>query len=474
MGALDASHWWLEGDREPRARESKLESAADVFRIMELAGIELLYVHASALPTLGLPEQLDPPPLGGKPSTHPWLGRALKPSIESADGREILIGAYQDGAGDPFAGARDGRELRDASLCFAEALRDGRDRRWAFRNSAAVTGWKLMHARPGNRRPLENVESNPQPELEGLGAGAQVEIPYGASFVNPATVHPYVAAFDVNGQRLAACSRLQLGVDGLRHYGELDTSPVHQDPATGLVRAKLPGYHYVESVEAPYAGAIPAIFEPGWHTSPRVAMACYLGLKPIVRESWVWTEHTAYLDPFYNRMRVARERLLVWRIDSPGPAAIALGALKQTYLQPLGRLRSGRLRDAKDTRYRPGWYDAVIGQELARQYLRLHELAKAGEHVLAVYFDAIILSVPMPNYVPAALELSDQLGKFKRAGGVLGREQALAALYPDGADGSSDVGALMQALKRANLFPPRSAFERPVHGGYPTRERLKA
>jgi hypothetical protein len=489
LAALDPWAWWIEGE-PARERAHPLKNAAAVFAVMAAASIDVLYVHASALESLGLPGELEPPLPGEQRPRHAWLDcqlrgerpshSALSPSIKLGE-RELLIGAYQDGAGDPFADARDGRELLAAAVAYADALAE-RGRRWAYRNSAALTGWNLMHAPwegggRRRRRPLDGP-SNPQPELEGHAEGAQVEIPYGGKWAASGGASypqlPYVAAWDVNAQRLAACSRLALGVGGLE-YVDWDAAGAPEQN-----ELKLPGYHYVESVEQRHAGAIPPIFEPGWHTTPRVAMARYLHLDPVVRCSWVWTEHLPYLDPFYERMRVARERLLSHHPD-PGvrhERAIALGALKQTYLQPFGRLRSARLRDARDVRYRPSWYDTIIGQELARQYLRLHELAEAGVAVLAVYFDTIICEVPSPDWTPEQLTVSSQLGKYKRAGGVLSTAEAHAALYVG--DGAYEVGTLMKALNAAagaRSTPRRpysgapaaalGAFIRPTHGGYP-------
>jgi hypothetical protein len=282
----------------------------------------------------------------------------------------------------------------------------------------------------------------------------------------------------VNAQRLAACARLSLGVGGLKHQTGPDFDP------------KLPGYHLVRAVEHPHAGVIPPIFEPGWHTTPRVAMAAYLGLRFELEQSWVWTEHVAYLNPWYEAMRDARAQLqqqastiaegrVADVMLAPRAARIALGELKQSYLQPLGRLRSARAREQGGPLYRPDWYDHVIGQELAREYLRLHQLAELGVPVLAVYFDTIVIEADTPDAIagaPEPIQINGQLGKFKPVG-VLEGDHARQLLY--GGERSPDVGALVKALKAAGATsgataPPRapapaalSAFTRPTHGGYP-------
>lgn len=115
----------------------------------------------------------------------------------------------------------------------------------------------------------------------------------------------------------------------------------------------------------------------------------------------------------------------------------------------------------------------MIGQELAREYLRLHELAAAGVPVLAVYFDTIICETSRLQEVPAALTVSDQLGKYKQVG-ITPRALGYTALY-DG-QRSPNVGALVKLLKIAPAPDPpappppapspASAFTRPTHGGY--------
>lgn len=500
IAALGGDGWWQEGRERPLAIawENVEPTIGWWLEGMRRHQVQLLYLHASALERLGLPLELEVPAPGDRRPRHPWLEgvtvagervshSALAPSIECGE-LEVLIGAYQDGAGDPFAEAADARELRDAAIAFRDAFKaKGRPRGWSYRNSAIQTGWKLMHA-PWSRgarkaRLAELASENPLPTLEGA-SGLQVEVPYGGRWAREPREPqlPYVLAWDVNGQRLAATGRLSLGVGGLERIDWRDAGAGF-DP-------KLPGYHLVSSIEHPHAGLIPPIFEPGWHTTPRVAMARHLGIGFELDHSHVWTQHVPYLNPWYEAMRDARAGLLALSSfpDGNRPAAIALGALKQSYLQPLGRLRSTRARDQGSPHYRPDWYDHVIGQELAREYLRLHQLAELEVPVLAVYFDTIIIEADTADPIagaPAPLEVSTQLGKFKPLG-VLLAEGAHHALY--GGDRGQDVGALVKALKAAGAPSPRasggpsstappaalSAFTRPAHGGYSPPPELEA
>ena len=441
--------FWLESTR-PIVGYPK--SAVQLFELMARHEIDVLHVHRDALTQMGLPEQLEAPGPGERRPPHPWLEgmfagrrlsqRALSPSVETADHKhEIVIGAYQDGAGDPFAACKGAGELLRSQIAFSTAF----PKRWDYKHSANSTGWKLMHSayeRGRRRQILRELEETPEQWAPGIEP-AQVELPFGA-WAAELTTYPFdrlsrTLAWDVNAQRLAACSRLSLG------YGSITK---HSAPEMSTA----PGYHLVTRVDHPFEGLIPPIMEPGWHTTPRVQMALQLGIPIKIAESWVFEKSTPYLNPFYESMRDARAKLLdgeQWptAIDEQA-RKIALGALKQCYLQPLGRLRSTRSRERGDYRYRPSWYDHVIGRELARQYLRLHQLAERKIPVLAVYFDTIIIESDVdqlqgPTAGDGALEISTQLGKYKPVG-ELPTASAIQALH--GA-GEPDVGRLVKALK---------------------------
>ena len=474
IGALGLDGIWVEGADAPLLInwDQAPWTAAMLFAGMSSHKITSLHVHWRALEYLELPDALPERGSGGRRPPHPFVcdsvfngqrvsQRALAPSIE-CDGLEIMIGAYQD-TGDPFAAARDARELRDAHVAFTEAFEVGSGKRWVYRNSANTTGWRLMHGAwsHGRRKAqLPDLYENPQPKLDGIPDGAQVEQVYGGKWARKryegVEEHEYewmlrnVLAWDVNGQRLAACAGLPCGVGGL-------TEIVRDE---GAQQWKAPGYHLVTKIEHPFEGLIPHLMEPGWHTTPMLSMAAYLKIPFEAKRSWIWTEHVPYLTPYYEKMRDARRLLQQGIIHGTPGARIALQALKDCYLQPLGRLRSQKTLASEPQYYRPHWYDSVIGQEVAREYYRLHQLAQMRMPVLAVYFDTIIIesdSQDLFDGAPAPIEVSNQLGKYKPVGHLdtptarrlLYPSPAIEQKHPETRGRAHDVGALIRALKAA-------------------------
>jgi hypothetical protein len=238
----------------------------------------------------------------------------------------------------------------------------------------------------------------------------------------------YLQAFDINGQFLSACSGLELGI------GECVPGPAAFD-------RRLPGYHRVDRVRS--IDGYPAILEPGWHATPVVAVAERLGLRPSIMESHVWPTHCPVLQPWYAELRDARARLMA-STDPAAPAA--LGLLKDCYTKYLGYLRGKDARERNPRSYRPAWYDAVVSQANARQYLTLHKLALLGAPVVAVHLDTVIVesSHTHQRIAPPAITVSDQLGKYKPAG-VVPAGDGLAALYPQGK--RTNMHALMKLLR---------------------------
>lgn len=426
-------------------------TAARLFEIMDRSGTDVLHVHSSALERIGLPVELKDRARGESRPDHPFVAdvtyrgerinqRALAPSIRCGR-REIIIGAYQGhGAGDPFAEAKNAGELAAAQVAFRDAFRTpDHPNGFAYKNSAQVTGSQLMHAPWRRRRGAPDLRKRIViPELAGHPPGAMTEKPF--VWTRDKTIpshHKHVAAWDINSQRLSACSGLALGIEGIEHR-----------PGTEFDK-RLPGYHHVIGMGAPGSFDLPWPMEIGWHATPLVAMAIELGFSVAITDSIVWTEHKRYLEPFYQTMRDARNKLIDQMTQGePGAerkaAMHAAAALKDCYLQPFGRFRSIKSREEDSPYYRPHWYDSLISNELARQYLTMYRLAAIPVPILAIYFDTIIIETDDPSTPPHPIVVSNQLGKYKPVGN-LSLKQARAILY----DGERPKpGALVKELKQ--------------------------
>jgi hypothetical protein len=326
------------------------------------------------------------------------------------------------------------RPSQEALSAFRAAfVTKKRPKGWEYGVSPYATAAQLLDALW-----REHPRSLKAPDLalgtgtEGLELGAEtVERPY--AWVRPrrsAGHLRYLQAFDINGQFLSACSGLELGIGACaRRRGAFDR--------------RMPGYHRVDRVRS--IDGYPAILEPGWHATPVVAVAERLGLRPSIAESYVWPEHCAVLQPWYAELRDARARLMA-STDPAAPAA--LGLLKDCYTKYLGYLRGKDARERNPRSYRPAWYDAVVSQANARQYLTLHKLALLGAPIVAVHLDMIIVESAHAHQriAPPAITVSDQLGKFKAAG-VLPAGEGLAALYPEGK--RPNINALVKMLRES-------------------------
>jgi hypothetical protein len=329
--------------------------------------------------------------------------------------------------------------------------------RLAFATKKHPEGWEYIASPYGTAAALldglwkEHPRRLKAPDLTGtpwdpavLEIGSDtVERPY--TWVRPRKIKPasphlhYFQAFDINGQFLSACSGLPCGI------GVPDTVDLRY-PAGGPLQGAdrtLPGYHYA-AAEGPTG--IPEVLQPGWHATPIVAVAQTLGLRVEVLKSYVWHDHCKYLDPWYKAMRDARTYLL----NRADPAAVAaLKLLKDCYTKLIGGLRGKDARERNPAMYQPAWYDSILSQANARQYLTLHRLARIGVPIIAVHLDTVIIESAhdLQKVYPPGITLTPQLGKYKPAG-VITAKEGRALLYPEG---RTNIHALTKRLREMTL-----------------------
>lgn len=303
---------------------------------------------------------------------------------------------------------------------------------WEYRASPYGTAAALFDALwKEHPRKLKAPDLSVSTRFPDRLAAETVERPY--TWVRPREDEPssphlrFLQAYDINGQFLSACSGLVLPIGDPRELN-----------APMMTFSNAPGYHLIDRVDSAYR--YPAVLEPGWHTTPIVAVARQVGGNPVISRSLIWDKSCKALDPWYKTMRDARTRLLA--------EPEALGLLKDCYTKFIGALRGKDARARNPKMYQPAWYDHIVSQANARQFLLINYFSKMGVPVLAVHLDTVIIesSNDVPQLAPPGMTLSTQLGKYKPAG-VITAKEGHALLYPEGK--RTNIHALTKRLREA-------------------------
>lgn len=223
-------------------------------------------------------------------------------------------------------------------------------------------------------------------------------------------------AWDVNAAYLGACSSLTLGV-GAPHHSYFAGGYDGGTRVRGNGRDVGCGYFLAEIRYAAPPG-LPSPFPDGraWVTTPTVQLALDLGATVHLFESYVWFDTSRPLEPFYKRLRAARETVMA---GAPDPACTAvLMACKRMWGPFLGG-RVSATRDgwdrSSDPLYRPDWRHFVIATTRARVFralLRLEDARPFAVHTDALYFAAD------DELAPEGLRVGRNPGTFKAAGVV--------------------------------------------------------
>lgn len=225
--------------------------------------------------------------------------------------------------------------------------------------------------------------------------------PHLGNWVAPAETIPedgYLAAYDRNGSYLAAMN------------AELPTGePDHLDAEADL-DLSLPGWVRVARVDGLAPGTLDpfARYEDRWIPTPIAKLAGELGATLTVVEALIWPRHHRWLYDIYSRLRQARQVLLT---AGPDPAqAAAYATLQATYKQGYGRLAQTQ----------PGWHAMVPANAVANTIRGALRVTRAGGLVVAAGgTDVIVVWQDNPETPPPGLEVSSQLGKWKRKPGQL-------------------------------------------------------
>lgn len=422
IGAIDANNLAAvvadAGGGMLRARS--LDALADY---AVAAGYAELLIHPSAHDGLGLPAALPlraPGDLARNGEPHPFTtpGRfrfhppGLSHWIIARDAAGVRLDVALPGydAGSPFAAARDAGELRAAATAFAGAVGI------SYRHTPGSTGAALLravHSGPGGRR-LEPPGAMPGPAAT---PGTERDFAWWRPPNAGERAMPFVHAYDVNGNYLAACSSIELGVGEVEEHG--DGRPLALD-------GRLPGYWLCHL--RPGDPGMPDPLDPAgrgdggpvWLTTPSAVLAVELDRLERVERAHVWPARSRVLAPWYERLRDARVDLTVRGAGArPGPAtAIALAAVKLTTNLTIGQL-AAHFRAEGDELRRPDWRHHVIARARANLYRHLAAAARPANRRRPIAVDVDTAYYPSDDPDPGAdppVPVNPGLGRFKIAG----------------------------------------------------------
>ncbi|MFJ5549824.1 telomere-associated protein Tap [Streptomyces sp. NPDC093225] len=250
----------------------------------------------------------------------------------------------------------------------------------------------------------------------------------------------HAVGIDVNMAFAAAANRLTVGLGPATHVSSPRFHP--KQPGSWLV--DLSGIELDPRLPSPFtpSGQRPA--GPAWYATPTVAYAVELGHEVRPQEAYLRDEPTAYLDPWYARLRDAYlatmadlgvtadlseaellDAMTVHKTRDPALANV-LAAVKATVKGGIGKLRERpqgigyRPGEPWPALERPTWRPdiraAVIATARVNMHRKMLRLATAGLHPVAVLSDcAVYLSDgPSPlDFLPRTPEGKPLPGGFR-------------------------------------------------------------
>ncbi|WP_432017675.1 DUF927 domain-containing protein [Streptomyces hydrogenans] len=228
-----------------------------------------------------------------------------------------------------------------------------------------------------------------------------------------------VVAVDASAMHLGAAQGVDLGIGAARHI----EGPVDFDPS-------LPALWKLDSLVWE-DGRLPNPLMPvtrgstratgsgvRWFATPTVRLLADLdyGVKPLEAYVWEGDGRTRYLNPWANRIRDARARILPGALDGDPDAAAVMDAIKATYTRTLGYHAS----EKAGRYYYPYWWQAVVSLARSNLFRKINRVAQTeGRYPLAVSTDWVLYATNETDPaagVPAGLKMGRGLGEFKPAG----------------------------------------------------------
>lgn len=214
--------------------------------------------------------------------------------------------------------------------------------------------------------------------------------------------------FDKNAAWLGAFGGAKLGLG----------DPVHHPDGYGF-DTELAGYWRVADIPGTGLDGLPrfrvlAAGEGGfWLRTPAIDLMreTYKGWEPTVLEAWVWPATSRALYSMYERISIARNRIIHdGEQGHPGAryAKQVVGALYQSFRGYLTRV-DGPKKDVKtgghfagDIYWRPDWAAMILDLALANTYRNLKKYAAEGRFPLSLRVDAITLTSDQADPAAAA------------------------------------------------------------------------
>lgn len=341
----------------------------------------------------------------GEPALGRWT-RAWKGS-EKAVWIVLLAAMTTDGADVPLmTGDPDHATLARRIGLLAGALGQ------PYQLSGSTTGIDLMTAlRWKDREKLFPVVEPIVPATMNIEA----DISWSRKPTAAELEHEFIHAYDRSGSYLAGVSGLELGVG----------NPVHHPEGTAFT-AKAPGYW---RIEIPQSGdwRMPNPLDPRgnnagkprWVTTPGLEFAVEQGYEPTILEAYTWPERARIFDPWYERIRDAREQL---DVDDPD-SQIARNQLKAIYAPTIGMLGS-QTHMAGRRGYAPERRHQIVAKARTNILRRVAKIGKdADRWPVAIIADTVLYTSPEADPAkawPGGSEwLGRALGRYKVEGSGL-------------------------------------------------------
>jgi hypothetical protein len=164
--------------------------------------------------------------------------------------------------------------------------------------------------------------------------------------------------YDKRAAYLSACSMTALGVGELIRF---DNQFLYS-----ALAARMPGIWHISSWSSD-ANSLPAHFifssPASWEYTPTISVARAAGYHLRFSEAYLFPEYHYLFRPFYERMKLARKRLLA--LTDNALQEECLNLWKQVYVQALGCLAHRPEHAPQGKLYRPDWYSLLRAQARA-------------------------------------------------------------------------------------------------------------